>query len=329
MISAEPPTSKVNLAPPAVRATWAQLKQHAVTTLGTAALLCLPLAFVGVIVAARPGLAASVLQMVVGGLIGIWVGYAATIAVGMYVRGEDPGVGGLLRRSVSVGLVRFGFASLALTVVMAIAAFLAIIPLLMTLATVGLENLLAGRISDGAGLRLLLAVLFTFPVLAAALLFVYLRFGLTQTAAGLDGTGPVSSLGRSWQVTKGRVWDFFLLGLISVAISIAVGIVVTGPATIVSLPSQLQPSAELTVDSLDDLFPAPLGPAQSVISGISTYLATVLLGPVTAALLANFFLLAKNPPTAATPRTLVLPPPDHPSSGGRPADGDAQGSPNP
>ncbi|MEX0791362.1 MAG: hypothetical protein WD178_11370, partial [Actinomycetota bacterium] len=47
---------------------------------------------------------------------------------------------------------------------------------------------------------------------------------------------------------------------------------------------------------LEQMFGSSLGPAGAVVTGISAYLAALLLTPFSAALLANFFLLAQNPP---------------------------------
>lgn len=89
----------------------------------------------------------------------------------------------------------------------------------------------------------------------------------------LDGrTGALASLSESARLTKGRVWQLFLLGLLMVLINIAgllllvVGLFVTVPLTVVLggivfrvlSPKESVPSAEPTTE----VVPEPTGPTE-------------------------------------------------------------------
>jgi hypothetical protein len=291
-------THKQNLGLLAINCTFKQLTEHAGTTFGAAAILCLPLAFIGVVAALLPGVGSFFIRLVFGGIVGVWVAYAATLAAGLYSVGEDPGAGGLLRRSLSVGLVRFGFTSLLFNFVLGLVALASLIPFLMSLATVDFNALLRLRPAEGDILRVLLGFLLSVPLLLLALLFTYLRLGLSQSASALDGTGPGASLGRSWQVTRGRMWQFFVLSLLGMLITGAVSFFVSGPAAMVGMrPAAPSGPESFTPDFFrEQILGSAMGPAEAVITGVSAYLTAVLLTPFSAALLANFFLLARNPP---------------------------------
>lgn len=295
--------SKVNLAPPTFRQTFRQLMDHAGTTFGVAATLCIPIAFLGVYTAVRPGIASSFIELLVGGAIGVWLSYAATVAAGRYVAGEDPGVAGLLKLSVSYGLVRFFFTALVFNILLGIAALAALTPFFMTALSVGPGRILTGRISEEEIFQLFIGGLLSLPLLAALSIFLYLRFGLAQTASALEGTGPLASLGRSWQRTRGRVFDFFLLNLMMLGVVMVVSLALAGPAGVVSLPALPDPGTD-PFGSLQ--FPmgetVPLGPAAAMVVGVSGFLVAMLLTPFTAALLANFLLLVQNPPQARPAR---------------------------
>ncbi|MEX0789687.1 MAG: hypothetical protein WD178_02825, partial [Actinomycetota bacterium] len=242
-------TSKQNLGLLAINLTFRQIKDHAATTFGAAAILCLPLAFIGVITALLPGAGSFFLQLVAGGVIAVWVAYAATVAVGLYWEGQDPGAGGLLHRSLSVGLVRFGFTSLLFNFVIGLVALVSLIPFFLSLATVDFNALLRLRPVEADIWRVVLSLLVSVPILLTALLFTYLRLGLSQTASALDQTGPGASLGRSWRVTRGHMWEFFVLSLLSVLIAGAISFFVSGPAAMVSArPAPAPGSQSFTPD---------------------------------------------------------------------------------
>ena len=291
-------TPKQNLGLETIGRTFRQLKEHAATTFGTAGILCIPLAFVGVITALRPGIGSTFLQFAVGGILGLWVAYATVVAVAMYSEGQDPGVGGLLRRSLSAGLVRYGFTSLLFNLVAGLVALLTLIPFFMSLASVNIERLLRFQLAEGDIVRIVLGLLLSLPLLFFALLFTYLRLGLSPTASALEGTGPGASLGRSWQATRGHMWEFFVLTLLSVLITAAISFFVSGPAAMVSFRPAPPAGGELFSPEVmqEQMFGRELGPVEAVITGISAYLTSVLLAPFSAALLANFFLLLRNPP---------------------------------
>lgn len=292
-------TKKINLAPIAFRQAVRQMRDHAGTTLGTAGLLCIPLAFLGVFSAIRPGWGATLTSYAVGSLIGVLVAYAVTVATGMYADGQDPGVGALLRRTFTSGLFRYIATTILFNLILVLAIGLALIPFFVSVWSIGIQRLLSLRLSEADFLRLFFGFLASLPLMAIAALFVYLKLGLCQPASALERSRPVASVKRSWEVTRGRVWDFFVVLLMTFAVGMAVSIVVSGPAGLVRSPPAPQPNADpLSPAFYRDLFrvPEPLEPAAALVTGVSGYLATLLLTSITAAILANFFLFVRNPP---------------------------------
>lgn len=341
-------TPKQNLGFASINRTFKMLKEYAVTTFGTAAILCLPLAFLGVVAALLPGAASTLIQLLVGSLIGVWLAYAITVGVGLFSQGEDPGVGGLVSRSLSVGLVRYGFTSLLVSLVMGLIVIVGFIPFFMSLASVDLNRLLRFDLADGDIFRLITGFLLSLPIVAIGLLFAYLRLGLATPASGLEGTGPGASLGRSWRVTKGHMWEFFVLALITGLITAAVSTLVSGPATMVSFQPSPAGRQDFSAEFFgEQMFGRELGPVEAVVIGISGYLSAVLLTPFSAAMLANFFLLVRDPslktstlegrmvplqqPEAVPPVDPPPPdvPPDEPSAPRSPEDRTGEPPPSP
>lgn len=313
-------TPKKNLGLESINRTFKMLKEYASTIFGTAALLCLPLAFLGVVTALLPGLGSTAVQLLAGGLIGVWLAYAVTAGVGLFSQGEDPGVGGLVRRSLSVGLVRFGFTSLLVNLVIGLVVLVALIPFFMSLASVDLNRLVRFDLADGDIFRLLMGFLLSLPIIAIGLLFAYLKLGLATPASALEGTGPGASLGRSWTVTKGHMWEFFVMTFITGLITAALSVFVSGPAAMVSFPSDGPRGSELSSEFFEQqMFGRELGPAEAVVAGISAYLTAVLLTPFTAAMVANFFLLVRDPSRIPQARSSRLVPLQQPEAASQPA----------
>lgn len=331
-------TPKQNLGLVSISRTFKMLKEYAVTSFGAAALLCLPLAFLGVVTALLPGVASTTIQFLVGGLIVVWLTYAITVGVGLFSQGEDPGVGGLVRRSLSVGLVRFGFTSLLVNLVMGLIVIVALIPFFMSLASVDLDRLMRFDLAGGDIFRILMGVLLSLPIVVLGLLFAYLKLGLATTASALEGTGPGASLGRSWTVTKGHMWEFFVMTFVTGLITVALSVFLSGPAAMVSFQPDVPVGSEFSPEFFEEqMFGRELGPVEAVVTGISAYLTAVLLTPLGAATVANFFLLVRDPalrldslqgrmaplkqpevPTAAPP--VAVPPVDPPPLGVPPPD---------
>jgi hypothetical protein len=310
-------TPKQNLGFVSINRTFKMLKEYAVTSFGTAALLCLPLAFLGVVTALLPGAASTTVQFLVGSLIGVWLTYAITVGAGLFSQGEDPGVGGLIRRSLSVGLVRFGFTSLLVNLVMGLIVIVALIPFFMSLVTVDLDRLLRFDLADGDVFRIFMGFLVSLPLVVLGLLFAYLKLGLATTASALEGTGPGASLGRSWTVTRGHMWEFFVMTFITGLITVALSVFLSGPAAMVSFGPEAPVGSEFSADLFEEqMFGRELGPVEAVVTGISAYLTAVLLTPIGAAMVANFFLLVRDPariPDALQRRMVPLQQPEVPT----------------
>lgn len=307
----------------AINRTFKQFGEYPGTTFGAAALMCVPLAFLGMLSALNPGPATKVLEVLIGTVFSVWVGYAMTIAVGMYSQDRDPKVAALLKMSLSPGLIRYGLTSILVSLVVGLIALVTLVPFLMSIASIDATAIRNLRLSQADIFRLGSGLLFSLPLLVAALIYTYLRWGLSQTASALENSGPVASMRYSWQVTRGRMWHFFVLTFVTAAITLAVSIFVAGPAAMVSVrPASPAPDRPFSAELLkDQLFGQPLGPAPAVITGISVYLSAVLLTPLSAGTLANFYLLVRKPTETAGDE----PPPPAPPVG--PAEDTQEGLP--
>lgn len=281
----------------AINQTFKQFGEYPGTTFGTTALMCIPLAFLGMLSALNPGPATKIPEVVIGTVFSAWVGYTMTLAVGMYSQDRDPKVAALLKMSLSSGLIRYGLTSILVSVVVGLIALVTLVPFLMSIASVDATALRNLRLSEAEIFRLGSSLLFSLPLLLGVLIYTYLRWGLSPTASALENSGPVAGMRYSWQVTRGRMWHFFVLTLVTGAITLAVSIFVAGPAAMVSVrPASPAPDRPFSAEMLrDQLFGQPLGPAPAVITGISVYLSAVLLTPLSAGTLANFYLLARKP----------------------------------
>lgn len=301
--------TEVNLTPIALRNSFRQIRQHSSTTFGTAAVLCVPLAFVGVYRALAPGWVASGVGSVATGLIGVMVAYSATVVTAIYAEGKDPGVAGLLGRTFSRGLWRFLLTSVLVVLVIGVAVALALIPMVTSVASLGISAFTTGHVSDGAWLSLGLGAMFSVPLIAILIPWLFLKFALARPAAALGGTGPMASLGQSWNLTRGRLWDLFLLLVTGFVLYLVIGGIVTGPAGLVTAGTTPAVGADpFSPQSLQRMLGPgePQSPAGAVVVGVSGYLAAVLLTPLWAILLAEFYLLARTPPAAkAAERRLV------------------------
>jgi hypothetical protein len=195
-----------------------------------------------------------------------------------------------------VGLVRFGFTSLLFNLVLGLIVIVAFIPFFMSLASADLDRLLRFDLADGDIFRILMGFLLSLPIVILGLLFAYLKLGLATAASALEGTGPGASLGRSWTITRGHMWEFFVMTFITGLITVALSFFLSGPAAMVSFQPEVPVGSEFSADFFEEqMFGRELGPVEAVVTGISAYLTTVLLTPLGAAMVANFFLLVRDP----------------------------------
>jgi hypothetical protein len=278
----------------ALRNTFVHLKAYPTTTFGSAALLSIPIAFSAAHQALRPGLLSLVLHESVAFVIGIWLSYAIVTATKQYAESTDPGVGRLLKGSLSGRLIIFAITQLLLIVLEALAVAVAALPLAMTFASLGLGSLSPDQLTGPGVARLLGAFMLSFVLGAALLLLIYLRYGLAPVVSALERRTPLPSFTRSRVLTMGKRLDFFVLLLITLGVGMAVALVLNGPGLVVSMGAATSaPRPE--PGSVSDLMSLlgqqePLAPAAAVVVAISTYLASAVGTAISAALLANFYL---------------------------------------
>lgn len=295
-----PHASPLTTSVPRPHATFANtlksLKVHASTTFGAAAVITTPVAFAALYAALRPGLASRGVQAVIGFAAGTFLAYAVTLATGLYARDEDPGPAGLLRMSVSFGLLRFTGTRILFSLLFFAALTVALIPLVAVLVLSGLAGQATPIRTMPAGF--IAGVLVTLPLVLAAFVGIYLRFGLAQQASALENLGPLRSLSRSRKITRRRRLDFFLLLLMATAVGFVVDVVLSGPAVLVTGGSAAPISADtsFTWQRFLSMLEGgkPVGPAAAMVVGISAFLSTTVLSTFTAALLAHFFLLLRS-----------------------------------
>jgi uncharacterized membrane protein len=89
-------------------------------------------------------------------------------------------------------------------------------------------------IPEGSGAALFLMILGALFLLLPAT-YIYLRFMFFQAFIVEEDAGIISSLSKSWKMTKGRVGSLFLLGIVFVGLAI-VGILVFFVGMFVTLP---------------------------------------------------------------------------------------------
>lgn len=305
----------------AIGNTFRDLKQHAPTSLFTAAILLSPLLITSTFVGMTGKPYVLLMNALVAFIAGFWLAFAMTLATKMYATGEDPGVGGLLDRSGTRRL--FSFMGTNVLVGLLIGAVVAVVVLLTAGAGfVAISSPLAtGQLQKYESPRLFLFALLALIVgliLAIVLaLLLYLRYGLAGPVNALEDQTPRMSLTRSKKITEGRRLDFFVLLLLLAAIYFVIALVLNGPAMILNFRATgfAGPGVGPNFGSgnSSSFFPTAftpnvLSPAASVVAAISTYLTSVIGGVLSASALTNFYLgirgeevVAGGPPQPPAP----------------------------
>jgi len=295
----------------AISNTFRDLKEHAPTSLFTAAILLSPLLLTSTVLGVTGNPFVRLINTLVAFLAGIWLAFAMTLGTKMYATGEDPGVGGLLDRSGTRRL--FSFLGTNVLVGLLIGAVVGVVVLITAGAgfvAIG-SPLFTGQFQryENPGLfSFAFLALFVGIILALLLaLFLYLRYGLAGPVNALEEQSPSKSLTRSKQITQGRRLDFFVLLLLLAAMYVAIALVFNGPAIILSLRSSGFDGASFAgrtspFGRTSTMFsPGILSPAGAVVAAISTYLTSVVGGVLSASVLANFYLGIRGEEVAAGP----------------------------
>lgn len=271
------------------------LREHASTSLGAAAVLCVPLAFTATYAALEPGPRSLLVGLMVSIAIGVAVAYSNTVAVGMYAENADPGPGALLKKTFGRGLVGFAATRVLAGLVLAVAVAVGMLPFLYALVTAGPAVF---DIDDPPRAEMLLltsTLVLSAPVGLFLLLYAYLQVGLAGPARVLENLSPIQSLTRSGSVTKGKRMEFFVVLVKLTAVRIILSMVLAGPASIVGAgpdPFEQPPANPFSREFLLEIFSQsrPLGVAAALVVGISTYLGAVAVTAVSATVLAEFFI---------------------------------------
>ena len=165
-------------------------------------------------------------------LVSIVTGSMTEYAVRRY-RGEPM----TLERAFRRGLERFLSILGAYALLELLIFGLVTLPLLLILVA-----LVAGLSGASSTIALLCGGLILFVVLGVLALFLYIALALYPPAIMMENASAVGGLSRSWQMTRGHRWSLFgailvtaiLVGVISIAISIPLGLVGSAGGLIVA-----------------------------------------------------------------------------------------------
>lgn len=279
----------------AFKLTFGDLMAHPGTTFGLAAVLSIPVALLSAYEALRPSVSSLLLQAGVSFVIGIWLSFVIICATKQYAQDSDPGIGRLLRTSLSGRLISFALTQLLLILVETLAVVVAVLPLIFAFSILGLPGSLSlDQLSAATAALVFGAFMLSLGLSIALLLVIYLRYGLAPVASAIEGRSPIPSFTRSRQVTEGKRLDFFVLLLITLVLGLAVAVLINGPGMVVSsgaaAPAPPQNPRALTDWILMLSRHQPLAPAAAVVLALSDYLAYAVGTSISAALLANFYL---------------------------------------
>ena len=277
-------------AAPAFGNTFKDIRKHSATSFFTAAILCLPSLFASVIVSSGAPVIGVPLQILAFFPSAVWLPVAIITATRMYATGTDPGVGKLLDETASWRLFSYLGTTLLLFLILLLAFVIAFLPLIGVGASslAGAHGDFAKAFTGGNGI---LSVLALFLGIAVAIVFsvlIYLRYGLAPVVNVLERLSPTKSLSRSRELMKGRWMDLFVLFAMVVGVSIVAYIVVLGPSLVVTISSAGIPK------NSGPFFTPKLGPTAAVVSGLSTYLHSIILTVISTGCLANFYLGIKG-----------------------------------
>jgi hypothetical protein len=279
---------------------FGNLVEHASTSFGASAVLCVPLAFTATYSALEPGTRTVVLGLIVSFAVGVAVAYSSTLALGMYARNTDPGPGMLLKTTFTRGIVSFAATRVLVGLILAVAVAVGMLPFILALLNAGSEVFATDKPPQSTLVLLGSTLVLSAPVGIALFVYVYLQLGLAGPANVLENLSPIQSISRSRSATKGRRAEFFLVLLKLLAVRFLLALVLTGPAGVVgSGPDSFEhaPSNPFSREFLVGMFgpSRPLGVASALVVGISTYLGAVAVTVVSATVLAQFFLEITRP----------------------------------
>lgn len=275
----------------ALRDTFRDLKAHPSTIFITTAILCLPVLIASVIASAGGGVFAIPIQLLGSFFTGVWLPVTMIMAAHAFATGGDPGPKRLFEMSTTSALWRY------LGVVFLIGLiFIGILLLCLAPSFVILMGSISGSgdffraLENGAvGASFFIALVLGF--LTAVPLFVVLsfRFFFAGPLTVLDGVPVMESLKRSREIAKGRWLDIFVYYLIFGGIGLIVTLVLGGPSFLVTFSQGFETGSQQA-----PFFPAPLDPARALVVGISTFLQSAAIGPISGMAIANFYMLVRG-----------------------------------
>lgn len=267
-------------------------------TLLVAAVIALPLLLGTTIGAASPQLWVSFAVPALAGLTAaIWLPVAAIRANEAISHGSEATFGSILGAATNMRIFSFMGTQIVvgllrmLVIVIAFAPFVGTMVAALAGAQGDFERALGGPQAALLGLSLLVGL----GLGLVGTLVISLRYGLSGVVNVIERTGPIRSLGRSRELLKGRGFDYFLLLLLLLAVTLVAGLVLGGPRLIVAASNDLTKAA------------VGLPPAAAMVIGVSAYLSTIVTVLVSWGSRTNYYLhcMVEDPP--ASDQLLVAP----------------------
>lgn len=275
----------------ALRDTFRDLKAHPSTVFITAAILCVPMLAASVIASAGGGIFAIPIQLLASFFTSAWLPVAMILAAHSFATGSDPGPKRIFEMSATSALWRYLGVVMLIGLILLGILLLCLAPAFVIFAgTVsGAGDFLAALESGAVGASFFIALVL--GILVAIPLFIVLsfRFFFAGPMTVLDGIPVVESLKRSREMAKGRWLDIFVYYLIFMGIGLVVALVLGGPSLMVTFTQGFEGGTPQS-----PFFPAPLDPARAMVVGISSFLQSVAIGPISGMAIANFYMLVRG-----------------------------------
>ncbi|MDQ4149025.1 MAG: hypothetical protein M3164_03390 [Actinomycetota bacterium] len=288
------------------RSTLEDLRAHPGTLAGVASILSLPVAIGALYQAVRPGLSGLAVSALLSALATLWLTFAVTLAIRDFRERPETSVSSLIRASTIGRVFSLGITQVLLGLLGLAALLVAGLPLILAAVTVFGGGLSPNRLSGTAILILVAALALTLALAVFLTVAVFVRYGLVAPVNILEGRSPLSSFGRSRELTNRRGRDMVMLLLMLFGVGLVVAIVLNGPASLVLTQPETPtpgPGPPRLEDLLSSLGPtSPLSPAAAAIVAVSSYLSSVVGTTLSAALTAHFYLAFKRGAESSLPK---------------------------
>lgn len=296
----------------ALKATFKDLRSHPAGLFGSSAILGSPLLIGGVVLALADGpagVATGYLFAVIGIFTAnIWRPVVLINATYRIATGAEASVAQAIQGTSARQTLRFLGASALVGLVIITAVALVMIPFLGTLisAFLGSGGFNIQVIRDLGGPLLALLI---FSGLVALLVGAYLsiKLGLAGPASVIEERAA-TALPRSWNILRGRFWDFVVMGLLILAIGFGVFIAFGVPGMILQMRDVASSPTGLNLGSGFSFSYSFTGPGEAlrrvtaggltgvagVVYAVGAFLMGAVLSPIQMGATANYFLMARS-----------------------------------